>query len=73
MQKPCRVVPCRTGVGAVPRAQLESWLQSHCRQLLAAVDGATMLDMLLQHTFGEAPTRLFCIAQRGVFESAGHC
>ncbi|WIA29376.1 hypothetical protein OEZ86_011880 [Tetradesmus obliquus] len=42
----------RTGVGAVPRAQLEGWLQSHCRPLLAAVDGATMLDMLLRHTYG---------------------
>lgn len=40
-------------MGAVPRAQLEGWLQSHCRPLLAAVDGATMLDMLLRHTYGE--------------------
>lgn len=38
--------------GAVPRAQLEAWLQTHCRPLLAAVDAATMLDLLLQHTYG---------------------
>lgn len=37
----------------MPRAQLESWLQLNCRALLAAVDGATMLDLLVQHTFGE--------------------
>jgi hypothetical protein len=49
----------RTGVGAVPRAQLEGWLQSHCRPLLSAVDAATMLDMLLRHTYGQQPrTRL---------------
>ncbi|KAF6262503.1 hypothetical protein COO60DRAFT_1624922 [Scenedesmus sp. NREL 46B-D3] len=42
----------RSAVGAVPRAQLEVWLQSHCRPLLAAVDAATMLDMLLRHTYG---------------------
>jgi hypothetical protein len=47
------VAAARTGVGAVPRAQLEGWLQSHCRPLLAAVDAATMLDMLLRHTYGE--------------------
>eukprot|EP00878_Enallax_costatus_P034903 GHUV01038847.1.p1 GENE.GHUV01038847.1~~GHUV01038847.1.p1 ORF type:complete len:518 (+),score=146.20 GHUV01038847.1:771-2324(+) len=42
----------RGQVGAVPRVQLESWLQSNCRPLLAAVDGATMLDLLVQHTYG---------------------
>lgn len=40
-------------MGAVPRAQLEQWLQSHCRPLLSAVDAATMLDLLLQHTYGK--------------------
>ncbi|KAF8073053.1 hypothetical protein HT031_000714 [Scenedesmus sp. PABB004] len=42
----------RAQVGAVPRAQLEGWLASHCRALLSAVDAATMLDLLLTHTFG---------------------
>jgi hypothetical protein len=40
--------------GAVPRAHLESWMQGHCRPLLGAVDAATILDLLLQHTYGEA-------------------
>jgi hypothetical protein len=40
-------------VGAVPRSQIEGWLQAYCRPLLGAVDGATMLDLLQQHTFGE--------------------
>jgi len=52
---------CRGNMGAVPRAQLETWLQSHCRPLLTAVDAATMLDLLLQHTYGE---RSGCRAQQ---------
>lgn len=44
-------------MGAVPRAQLEAWLQTQCRPLLAAVDAATMLDLLLQHTYGETDQR----------------
>eukprot|EP00775_Hariotina_reticulata_P010373 gene10373-10531_t len=42
----------RGHVGAVPRSQIEGWLQAYCRPLLGAVDGATMLDLLQQHTFG---------------------
>lgn len=47
------LLACRSSMGAVPRAQLEAWLQAQCRPLLAAVDAATMLDLLLQHTYGE--------------------
>lgn len=46
-------------MGAVPRAQLEAWLQTHCRPLLAAVDAASILDLLLQHTYGEEHSSTF--------------
>jgi hypothetical protein len=37
----------------VARAQLEAWLQRDCREVLQALDAATMLDLLSTHTYGE--------------------
>lgn len=54
----------------MPRAQLESWLQNNCRPLLAAVDGATMLDLLLKHTFGE---HLACVGDGAAFPASHSC
>jgi len=47
----CRAAD-RIRSGAVARAQLELWLQQECRDVLRAVDGATVLDLLSSHTYG---------------------
>ncbi len=60
----------RAAVGAVPRGQLEAWLQSHCRPLLSAVDAATMLDLLLQHTFGACVLCAHHMARDGSYSPA---
>jgi hypothetical protein len=44
---------CRVRAGAVSRQVLEQALRSECRDLLLVVDGATVLDLLMTHTFGE--------------------
>lgn len=50
---PCAVDVYRTQSGAVSRLQLEQWLQKDGRELLLMVDGATILDLLILHTYGE--------------------
>lgn len=47
------VAACRVRSGAVSRQVLEQALRSECRDLLLVVDGATVLDLLMTHTFGE--------------------
>ncbi len=50
--------------GAVARAQLELWLQQECREVLQAVNAATMLDLLSSHTYGEGRTALRATERR---------
>ena len=46
-------LPNRIASGCVPRLSLEQWLHTECRPTLALLDGATLMDLLDRHTYGE--------------------